>query len=90
MVAIGRSGRLTHSHSDSSFYGATYYQNLPGAGTYSVNTSTLDALKPLSRTRVSDWPRRYRNCRPLQGAPAAASLGGVDKGIDTTSPAPGS
>ena len=75
---FGASGRLTHSHSESSFYGTNYYVALPGPGRYETNSSTLHALAPLSRTRVSDWPRRYRNCRPLQGSQATASLSGVD------------
>ena len=41
MVAIGRSGRLTHSHSNSSFYGATYYQDLPGAASTDVIVEKL-------------------------------------------------
>ncbi|KAH8061941.1 hypothetical protein JL722_3898 [Aureococcus anophagefferens] len=51
---FGASGRLTHSHSESSFYGSNYYAALPGPGRYETNASTLDALKPLSKTRVSD------------------------------------
>lgn len=87
---FGDSGRLTHSHSDTSFYGTRFYQQLPGPGRYDTNASTLDALKPLSKTRVSDWPRRYRNCRPLQGSQATASLSGVDSLLEVPSPAPGS
>ena len=87
---FGASGRLTHSHSESSFYGSNYYAALPGPGRYETNASTLDALKPLSRTRVSDWPRRYRNCRPLQGSQATASMSGVDSLLEVPSPAPGS
>lgn len=84
------SGRLTHSHSDTSFYGTRFYQQLPGPGRYDTNASTLDALDPLSKTRLSDWPRRYRNCRPLQGSQATASLSGVDSLLEVPSPAPGS
>ncbi|KAH8051480.1 hypothetical protein JL721_11138 [Aureococcus anophagefferens] len=87
---FGASGRLTHSHSESSFYGSNYYAALPGPGRYETNASTLDALKPLSKTRVSDWPRRYRNCRPLQGSQATASMSGVDSLLEVPSPAPGS
>ena len=87
---FGASGRLTHSHSESSFYGTNYYVALPGPGRYETNSSTLHALAPLSRTRVSDWPRRYRNCRPLQGSQATASLSGVDSLLEVPSPAPGS
>lgn len=87
---FGDTGRLTHSHSDTSFYGTRFYQQLPGPGRYDTNASTLRALEPLSKTRLSDWPRRYRNCRPLQGSQATASLSGVDSLLEVPSPAPGS
>ena len=54
--------------SASSFLGTNYHSKftIPGPGMHEVSQSTME-LKNVSLTRSSDWSRRWRNCRPLQG-----------------------
>ncbi|KAJ1459149.1 hypothetical protein M885DRAFT_595916 [Pelagophyceae sp. CCMP2097] len=61
---------------------------LPGPGAYETNVSTVE-LRPVSATRASPWPRRWRNSLPMHGSAAAASLGGADRLYHDDGPAPG-
>ena len=55
----------------------------PGPGDYDA----VETIRAVSLTRVSDWSRRYRNCKPMHGTEAALSLYGADR-LDLD-PAPG-
>lgn len=57
----------------------------PGPGYYESG-STLD-VRLVSLTRPSNFPRRWRNCAPLQGEQAMTSLHGADVLIQEPSPA---
>lgn len=76
--------------SKSSFLGTNYHSKfqIPGPGMHDVNTSTIE-LRSVSATRSSDWARRWRNCRPLIGSDATASLYGADKLLQEPGPDPG-
>ena len=76
--------------SASSFLGTNYHSKftIPGPGMHEVSQSTME-LKHVSLTRPSDWSRRWRNCRPLIGSDATASLYGADKLLQEPGPDPG-
>lgn len=89
--SFARVGRLTNSHSESSFLGRAYYEpdSSPAPGQYETAQSTLSA-PIISKTRPSNWSRRSRNCRPMLGQQAALSLYGADTLAEDHSPCPGS
>ena len=61
-----------------SFIGTRYFQKYPAPGRYETGRTTLNTT-PLSRSRTSDWTRRYRNTRSMEGTQAMLSLGGADR-----------
>ena len=72
-----------------SFIGTRYFQKYPAPGRYETGRTTLNTT-PLSRSRTSDWTRRYRNTRSMEGTQAMLSLGGADRVGEKVGPAPGS
>jgi hypothetical protein len=71
-----------------SFIGTRYFQKYPAPGRYETGRTTLNTT-PLSRSRTSDWTRRYRNTRSMEGTQAMLSLGGADRVGEKVGPAPG-
>ena len=77
LPVFGTGGRGNNNNGNS-FLGTRYFQKYPAPGRYETGRTTLNTL-PLSRSRTSDWTRRYRNTRSMEGTQAMLSLGGADR-----------
>ena len=87
LPVFGTGGRGNNNNGNS-FLGTRYFQKYPAPGRYETGRTTLNTL-PLSRSRTSDWTRRYRNTRSMEGTQAMLSLGGADRVGEKVGPAPG-
>ena len=77
--------------SASSFLGTNYHAKFqpPGPGSYSGTAKSTIICEHTSLTRHSDFPRRSRNCKAMQGPEATASLCGADQLLQEPGPDPG-